>query len=88
MDTTNDNTELAERFVAQVRGKLKGQLGRLPLCAVEELLVSMVCHVSLRDLKVANGEEVEPELAQLADAAIYFLNHANLNLEFSCHEEC
>lgn len=87
MDTTNDNTELVERFIAQVRGKLKGQLGRLPLCAVEDLLVSMVCHVSLRELKVANGEVVEPELAQLADAAVYFLNQENLNLVCSCHEE-
>lgn len=87
MNTTNDNTELVERFVAQVRGKLKGQLGRLPLRAVEELLVSMACHVSLRELKVANGAVVEPELAQLADAAVYFLNLANLNLEVSCHEE-
>lgn len=81
MDTNTDNNqEKAEHFVALVRKQVKEQMAHLNLKDLTELLTSLVCHVALRDLTVANGIEVDPELAQKADAAAYFLNGAGLNL--------
>ena len=79
MDTDN-NQEKAEHFVSLVRKQVKEQMAHLNLKDLTELLTSLVAHVALRDLRVANGIEVEPELAQKADAAVYFLNGAGLNL--------
>lgn len=81
MDTNTDNNkEKAEHFVSLVRKQVKEQMAHLNLKNLTELLTSLVCHVALRDLHVANGIEVDPELAQKADAAVYFLNKARLNL--------
>lgn len=82
MDTNTDNNqEKAEHFVALVRKKVQSQMAHLSLASLTELLSGMVAHVVLRDLKVAAGDEVEPELAQLADAAVYFLNEAGINMK-------
>lgn len=81
MDNNTDNDkDKVEHFVALVRKQVQSQMAHLKLEDMTELLTSLVVHVALRDLKVANGNEVEPELAQLADAAVYFLNGAGLNL--------
>lgn len=89
MDTINDNnTESAERFIAHVREKLQPYIAKMPLRAVEELLVAMVSHVTLRDMRVANGNEVDPELNGLADAAVYFFEEVGFKLNVSFgHEE-
>ena len=80
-NNTDNNKDKAEAFVALVREKVQSQMSRLKLETLTELLTSLVCHVALRDLHVANGIEVEPELAQMADAAVYFLKEAGLNME-------
>lgn len=82
MDTNTDNNqEKAEHFIALVRERVQSQMAHLNLASLTELLTSMVAHVALRDLKVDAGDEVEPELAQLADAAVYFLKEAGLNMK-------
>lgn len=80
-NNTDNNKDKAETFVAQVREKVQSQMSRLKLETLTELLTSLACHVALRDLHVANGIEVDPELAQLADAAAYFLTEAGLNMK-------
>lgn len=80
MDNTDNNKDKTEHFVALVRKQVKEQMAHLNLKDLTELLTSLVCHVALRDLTVANGIEVDPELAQKADAAAYFLSAAGLNL--------
>lgn len=79
-NNTDNNQEKAEHFVSLVRKQVEGQMAHLKLKDLTELLTSLVVHVTLRDLTVANGIEVDPELAQKADAAVYFLNGARLNL--------
>ncbi len=87
-NNTNDNKDRAELFVAQVREKVEASFDRLCIGSLRELLVAMSAHVALRDIKVDEGQEVEPELAQLADAAVYFLKEAGFDLEVSIgHEE-
>lgn len=87
-NNTDNNQEKAEPFVALVREKVQSQISRLKLETLTELVVSLVCHVALRDLHVANGIEVEPELAQLADAAVYYLDEAGLNIKVKTGGEC
>lgn len=84
MDTINDNnTEKAERFIAQVREKIQPHFAKMPLFKLEDLLVVMVGHVVLRELRVAAGREPEPELNEKADAAVYFFKEADLELNLS-----
>ncbi len=88
MDNKDNNYKNAELFVAHVREKVEASFDRLSIGSLRELLVSMAAHVALRDIKVDEGQEPEPELAQLAAAAVYFLKEAGFDLEVSIgHEE-
>lgn len=88
MDNNTDHNKVkAEAFVAFVREKVVSNMAHLKLESLTELLTSLVCHIALRDLHVSRGIEVDDELAHLADAAVYFLDEAGLNLKVSCHEE-
>ena len=88
MNNNDDNKEKAEHFIALVRERVQSQMAHLNLAFLTELLTGMVAHVVLRDLKVDAGDEVEPELAQMADAAVYFLKEAGFDIEVSIgHEE-
>lgn len=80
-NNTDNNQEKAEHFVSLVRERVQSQMAHLNLAALTELLTGMVAHVALRDLTVANGIEVEPELEQLAGAAAYFLSEAGINMK-------
>lgn len=87
MDNNDNNNEEAERFLALVRKQVIANMANLKLETLTELLTSLVCLVALRDLHVANGIEVDPELAKMADAAVYFLREAGLNLEIKSGKE-
>lgn len=88
MDNNTDHNKVkAEAFVHLVREKVVSNMAHLKLESLTELLTSLVCHITLRDLHVSSGIEVDDELAHLADAAVYFLDEAGLNLKVSCHEE-
>ena len=80
-NNTDNNKDKAEAFVAFVREQVVSNMAHLKLESLTELVVSLVCHVALRDLHVANGIEVDPELAHLADAAVYYLDEAGMNLK-------
>lgn len=87
-NNTDNNQDRAELFLAHVREKVKASFDRICIGSLRELLVAMAAHVALRDIKVDEGQEVEPELAQLADAAVYFLKDAGFDIEVSIgHEE-
>lgn len=87
-NNTDNNQDKAEFFLTQVRELVEEQMKGLQLVSLTELLVGLVAHIALRDMKVANGCVVEPELAKLADAAVYFMNESGLTLKFSTgHEE-
>lgn len=85
MDNNTDHKKVkAEAFVAFVREKVVSNMSHLRLESLTELVTSLVCHITLRDLHVASGIEVDDELAHLADAAVYFLDEVGLNLKVSC----
>ena len=87
-NNTDNNQDRAELFLAHVREKVKASLERICIGSLIDLLASMTAYVALRDMKVDEGQEVEPELAQLADAAVYFLKDAGFDIEVSIgHEE-
>ncbi len=87
MKNDDNNRVKVEAFVALVRERVVSNMAHLKLESLTELMTSLACHISLRDLYVANGIEVDDELKHLADAAVYFLDEAGLNLKVSCHEE-
>ena len=80
-NNTDNNQEKAEHFIALVRERVQSQMAHLHLASLMELLTSMVAHVALRTLKINAGDEVEPELAQMAGAAAYFLSEAGINMK-------
>lgn len=87
-NNTDNNQDKAELFLAHVREKVKESFDRICIGSLRELLVVMSSYVSLRDIKVDEGQEPEPELAQLADAAVYFLKAAGFDIKVSTgHEE-
>lgn len=89
MDNNTDHNKVkAEAFVHLVREKVKASFDLICIGSLRELLVVMSSYVALRDIKVDEGQEPEPELAQLADAAVYFLKAAGFDIEVSIgHEE-
>ena len=80
-NNTDNNKDKAEVFVAFVREQVVSNMAHLKLESLTELVVSLVCHITLRDLHVANGIELDDELKHLADAAVYYLDEAGMNLK-------
>ena len=87
MDNKDNNNEMAERFLALVRKQVIDNMANLKLETLTDLMSSLASHVALRDLYVANGIEVDPEVAQMADAAVYFLCEAGLTMEIKRGKE-